>query len=59
MQVKIQCRSEDGTYRPTVAGEFAEASIREIIRSGNADGWWFLRTWLCKVCLKLADRDYD
>ena len=59
MQVKIQVRGDDGKYRNSVAGEFAEASIKEIIRSGNADGWWFLRLWLCKVCLKLAERHSD
>jgi len=59
MQVKFQVRGNDGTYRSASAGEFAEASIKEIIESGSTDGWWFLRLWLCKVCLKLAERHSD
>lgn len=59
MQVKIQCRSDDGTYRRSAPGEFAEASIKEIIRHGSNDGWWFLRLWLCKVCLQIAERHSD
>jgi len=59
MTIRIQCRGEDGRYRPAGVGEFSEAALKQINRYGAngtwGDGWWFTRSWLCRFCLNMAE----
>ena len=66
MIVKIQVRDTTGAfkYRAADVGEFAETTINRMIedgrsggyREGYADGWWWLKQWLCFVLIRRAEK---
>ena len=65
MIIRIQCRGDDGRFRDATPGHFAEAALKHIesdchnpFQGAAHDGWWFLKTWLCRVCLQLAESNH-
>lgn len=64
MIVKIQVRDANGhfVYRDSNVGEFAEVGLRTILEDGRdgrgGDGWWWLRQWLCKLCIQQIDKHH-
>lgn len=56
MIIQIRMRDNNGKFTDVLPGDFAAAAIEKIF---DYDEWEWARNWLCRVCLRRAERHAD